>query len=315
MDSLTFKNGDKMPLLGLGTWKSAPMDAYQAVLTAIKAGYRHIDCAHVYKNEKEIGEAFGEAFRKGWVKREELWVTSKLWNDCHEKHRVLPALKRTLNHLQLDYLDMYLVHWPVAVKYGVDYASSKEDFLDEKDAPLSETWAAMEEAYESGLAKHIGVSNFNRKKLTEILSMANIHPEMNQVEMHPFLPQNELLNFCREKGIGITAYAPLGSAYRVDNKEVDHPILLENGIVRSIAEKHQATPAQIVIKWGMDRGTPVIPKSVKELRILENFASAQLRLDKDDTEQLNSLEGPFRYTTGIGWTRNGSPYSQSDLWD
>lgn len=304
-----------MPLLGLGTWKSAPMDAHQAVLMAIKAGYRHIDCAHVYKNEKEIGEAFGEAFKKGWVKREELWVTSKLWNDCHEKHRVLPALKKTLSHLQLDYLDLYLVHWPVAVKYGVDYASSKEDFLDEKEAPLSETWSAMEEAYESGLVKHIGVSNFNRKKLTEVLSTANIHPEMNQVEMHPFLPQNELLDFCRDRGIGITAYAPLGSAYRVDNKEVDHPILLENEIVRAIAKKHGATPAQVVIKWGMDRGTPVIPKSVKEARILENFASAQLRLGKEETEKLNSLEGPFRYTTGIGWTRNGSPYSQSDLWD
>lgn len=186
MTHLTFRNNDQMPLFGLGTWKSPPNDAYHAVFEAIKIGYRHIDCAHIYKNEKEIGEAFAKAFKEGWVKREELWITSKLWNDCHEEQHVLPALKQTLQDLQLDYLDLYLIHWPVAVKHGVDFASNREDFLSPEEAPLKKTWAAMEKGFELGLTRHIGVSNFNIAKLKEILATARIRPEMNQVELHPF---------------------------------------------------------------------------------------------------------------------------------
>jgi len=315
MKHLTFQNGDRMPLFGLGTWKSPPKDAYHAVLEAIKTGYRHIDCAHIYKNEKEIGEAFAQAFDKGWVKREELWITSKLWNDCHEEQHVLPALKQTLQDLQLDYLDLYLVHWPVAVKHGVDFASKREDFLSPEEAPLAKTWAAMETCVDAGLTRHIGLSNFNVAKLKEILATARIQPEVNQVELHPFLQQNKLLQFCKENNIRLTAYAPLGSAYRVADREVDFPILLENEVVQKIAAKHQATPAQVAIAWGIQRETAVIPKSVKKDRILENFEATNLRLDGDDISQINSLEGPYRYTTGRGWIREGSPYTVEDLWD
>src|SRR5690554_4072641 len=167
MKPLIFKNGDQMPILGLGTWKSAPNEAYEAVLEALRAGYRHLDCAHIYKNEKEIGEAFAKAFKEGWVKREELWITSKLWNDRHEEEHVIPALKQTLQDLQVDYLDLYLIHWPVAVKKGVDFASKREDFLAPNEAPLSKTWKAMEIGVDLGLARHIGVSNFNISKLKE----------------------------------------------------------------------------------------------------------------------------------------------------
>lgn len=315
MKHLTFQNGDRMPLFGLGTWKSPPKDAYHAVLEAIKIGYRHIDCAHIYKNEKEIGEAFAQAFDKGWVKREELWITSKLWNDCHEEQHVLPALKQTLQDLQLDYLDLYLVHWPVAVKHGVDFASKREDFLSPEEAPLAKTWAAMETCVDAGLTRHIGLSNFNVAKLKEILATARIQPEVNQVELHPFLQQNKLLQFCKENNIHLTAYAPLGSAYRVADREVDFPILLENEEIQKIAIKHQATPAQVAIAWGIQRGTAVIPKSVKKDRILENFEATNLQLDGDDINQINSLEGPYRYTTGRGWIREGSPYTVEDLWD
>lgn len=303
-----------MPLFGLGTWKSPPNDAYHAVLEAIKIGYRHIDCAHIYKNEKEIGEAFAKAFKEGWVKREELWITSKLWNDCHEEQHVLPALKQTLQDLQLDYLDLYLIHWPVAVKHGVDFASKREDFLSPEEAPLSKTWAAMEKGVDLSLARHIGVSNFNIAKLKEILATARIQPEMNQVELHPFLQQKNLMDFCWTNNIHLTAYAPLGSAYRVADKEVDFPILLENELIQMIAAKHQATPAQVAISWGIQRGTAVIPKSVKKARILENFEATKLQLDEDDIRQIDLLEGPYRYTTGKGWIREGSPYTVEDLW-
>lgn len=315
MKSLTFRNGDQMPTFGLGTWKSPPNEAYQAVLEAIKVGYRHIDCAHIYKNEKEIGEALAKVFKEGWVKREELWITSKLWNDCHQEEYVLPALTQTLKDLQLDYLDLYLVHWPVAVKKGVDFASKREDFLSPEEAPLTRTWSAMEKGIDLGLARHIGVSNFNIAKLKEILALARIQPEMNQVELHPFLQQNNLLNFCRENNIHLTAYAPLGSAYRVADREVDYPILLENDIIQKIAAKHQATPAQVLISWGIQRGTAVIPKSVKASRIAENFEAIRLRLDDEDIREADSLEGPYRYTTGRGWIREGSPYTIDDLWD
>src|SRR5690606_16752359 len=238
MDSFKFKNGDQMPILGLGTWKSAPNEAFEAVLEAIKAGYRHIDCAHIYKNEKEIGEALSKAFREGFVKREDLWITSKLWNDSHEEQEVLPALRTTLKNLQLDFLNLYLIHWPVALKKEIDFPKGKEDFLSPSEAPLSSTWGAMEQAVDMGLTRHIGLSNFNSRKISEILAYARIQPEMNQVELHPFLPQNKLLKFCTENNIFVTGYAPLGSSYRVTNKEVDFPILLENEIMQSIAAKH-----------------------------------------------------------------------------
>jgi alcohol dehydrogenase (NADP+) len=315
MKLLTFKNGDQMPIFGLGTWKSAPNEAFEAVLEAVKAGYRHIDCAHIYKNEKEVGEALSKVFKEGWVKREELWITSKLWNDSHEEQEVLPALKRTLQNLQLDYLDLYLIHWPIALKKGVDFPKGKEDFSSPSEAPLSNTWGAMEQVADMGLTRHIGLSNFNSKKINEILSYAKIRPEVNQVELHPFLPQNELLTFCRANDIFVTGYAPLGSSYRVINKEVDFPILLENEIIQKIASKHDATPAQVAISWGISRGTAVIPKSVKKHRILENLAATRLQLDAEDMEKINSLEGPFRFTTGKAWFMEGSPYKPDDVWE
>ncbi len=191
----------------------------------------------------------------------------------------------------------------------------KEDFLSGEEAPLRDTWEVMEETVERGLVKHIGVSNFNRIKLRELLASCRIAPEMNQVEMHPFLPQNKLLDFCKENNIFVTAYAPLGSAYRVNNGEVDFPILLENEIIKAIAENHQATPAQVAISWGIHRGAVVIPKSVKKERILENLAATKLHLDDADINQINTLEGPYRYTTGLAWTMEGSPIVKGDLWE
>ncbi len=315
MKSLVFKNGDKMPALGLGTWLSKPNEVYEAVLTAIKTGYRHIDCAHIYKNEKEIGNALQKAFKEGWIKREEIWVTSKLWNDSHLKKDVLPAMQTTLENLQLDYLDLYLVHWPLSLMNGVDFPSKKSDFLSYKESPLSETWEGMESLVELGLTKHIGLSNFKIKKIEEIKAKAKVHPEVNQVELHPYLPQNGLKKYCDQNQIHLTGYGPLGAAYRVAKGEVDLPILLEDKLIGELAEKHKATPAQVVLKWAIDRGTSVVPKSVNPGRIEENFGALNIDLDTSDIQKINQLEGPYRYTPGPAWVGNGSPYKLSDLWE
>ncbi len=310
-----FTNGDKMPTFGLGTWRSQPGEVFDAIVEAIACGYRHIDCAAIYKNEKEIGEALHKAFSDGMVKREELWITSKLWNDSHLSQDVLPALKNTHSDLKLKYLDLYLVHWPVAIKKGVDFPSIREDFLSEKEAPLAETWKEMEALKNKGLVRHIGVSNFNKNKLLELLNFCTHPPEVNQVELHPYLQQQELLDFCKKQGIFLTSYGPLGAAYRVENKEVDLPILLDDPIIASIAKLHESTPAQVALAWGMERGTSVIPKSTKPNRIRENFEALNLRLSEKELKQIEGLEGPHRYTTGMGWVIEGSPYKLSDLWD
>ncbi|SHN08043.1 alcohol dehydrogenase (NADP+) [Cyclobacterium lianum] len=315
MKSLKLANGDLMPALGLGTWKSRPNEVFDAVLHALKTGYRHIDCAQIYKNESEIGKALHKALSEGWVKREELWITSKLWNDSHLSADVRPAMERTLRDLQLDYVDLYLVHWPVAIKKGVDFPSGSGDFLSYEQAPLPETWKAMEALWDQKLARHIGVSNFHTKKLQEIQKNARIQPEVNQVELHPYLPQERLKTFCDQNGILLTGYGPLGAAYRVANSEVDHPLLLEDTDLKKIARKHGATVAQVVLAWALERGTSVVPKSVNPLRIEENFAALKVKLDAADMQVIKALKGPFRYTPGPAWVENGSPYAYSDLWE
>ncbi|MCK5470122.1 MAG: aldo/keto reductase, partial [Cyclobacteriaceae bacterium] len=214
MNAFKFKNNDEMPALGLGTWKSDPGEVYNAVREAIKIGYRHIDCAAIYGNEAEIGQAFSDAFKKGDVSREELWVTSKLWNNAHLKDDVRPGLEKTLKDLQLDYLDLYLMHWPVALKPDIGFPKSGADFLSLEEIPISVTWAALEDCSKAGLSKHIGVSNFSVKKLKALLKACEIRPEVNQIEMQPFFQQNSMLEFCNNENIVLTAYSPLGSTDR-----------------------------------------------------------------------------------------------------
>jgi len=318
MRSVKFENGNEMPILGLGTWKSRSGEVYDAVLHALKAGYRHIDCAPIYENEKEVGKALKKAFDEGIVTREEVFITSKLWNNAHKKEQVIPALKKTLKDLKLDYLDLYLIHWPVAHKEDKVNISSPQDFLSIEEAPLLETWEGMEEAFNEGLALHIGVSNFNINNLSHILDNCDMPPEMNQIELHPLLPQSDLVDFCHENGIQVTAYSPLGSTDRSKAlKKEDEPNLMDNETIIAIAKKHEATPAQVLIAWAISRDTVVIPKSVNEERIKQNYESLNLELDQVDLEKIAKLEddGPFRFVDGTFWTMDGSPYSLEDLWD
>ena len=216
MKTLTFKNNDKMPALGLGTWLSEPGEVYDAVKTAIKEGYRHIDCASIYGNEKEVGQALKECMSDGTVTRSEMWITSKLWSNMHAKEDVVPAIKQSLKDLQLDYLDLYLIHWAVALKKNSMYPQSANNLVSLNEIPLTETWEGMEVAKNEGLTKHIGVSNFGKNNLNKLIVNAKLKPEMNQVECHPYFQQEDLFAFCKQHEIHLTAYSPLGSFGRPD---------------------------------------------------------------------------------------------------
>jgi len=316
MKKLFFKNGDSLPSLGLGTWKSEPGEVYNAVIDAIKDGYRHFDCAMIYGNEAEIGEALKEAMNSGLVKRDELWITSKLWSNSHGKGNVIAALKTSLSNLQLNYLDLYLVHWPVAFKAHVIFPEKASDMIDLKDIPVSDTWRGMEEVNKMGLAKHIGVCNFSIKKLKQLMSDALVKPEMNQIEMHPFLQQNEMLSYCKTAGIHLTSYSPLGSPDRTAAMKADNePSLLENPVIMEIASKNQCSPAQVLIAWAIERGTAVIPKSVNAGRIKQNFEATGIHLAENDMARIAALDKHFRYVDGAFFAFPGSSYTVANLWD
>ena len=316
MKYLKFSNADQMPILGLGTWKSSPGEVYPAVKEALKCGYRHIDCAFIYGNQAEIGRAVNAACAEGIVSREQLWITSKLWNDCHAPEDVQPALEQTLEELQTDYLDLYLMHWPVAHKKGHYLPKAPEDMISLADLPLATTWEALGKLRDKGLCRHIGVANFSVPKLRALVDNARYKPEMNQIELHPYLQQPEMFNFCRQNAIHLTAYASLGSPDRPERlKDKNEPALLEEPVILEIAGQRQVAPAQVLLSWAIHLGAAVIPKSVNPERMRQNLAAVDLSLAQEELQQIARLDRHRRYVHGRSWALEGSGYSLQTLWD
>lgn len=290
----------KIPLVGLGTWKSPPGQVYEAVKYAIlEAGYRHIDCAFVYQNEEEVGRALHEVISSGAVKREDLFITSKCWNTFHSTHLVRPAIEQSLAKLKLDYLDLYLIHWPFGFQEGGDLFPRKPEAESPTDCILSDvdyldTWKGMEEVQQAGLAKTIGLSNFNAEQTERVLSAAKIKPVCNQVECHPYLVQDKLIEFCRSKGITVVAYSPLGSPDRPWAK-AGEPSLMEDPKIVAIAQKYGKSPAQVLIKFQAQRGVVVIPKSVTPERIKTNIQIFDFELTDEELKTIASFDRGYRF--------------------
>lgn len=289
---IKLSTGQLMPQLGLGTWKSRPNEVKEAVKVALRTGYRHFDCAAIYQNEREVGQGLSEGMAELGLKRSDIWVTSKLWNTSHRPDLVRVACEQTLHELGLDYLDLYLMHWPVdqippeAPKVGGDPSAT--------ETPLWETYDAMHELVTEGLTKAIGVSNFNVRELEELIKDTDLIPAVNQIEMHPYLIQHKLLDYCASKNIVITAYSPLG--HNVPPKGVgDLPALMEHPTLKAIAEKRGKTPAQVAIRWALQREVVVIPKSVNPERIQQNWNVFDFVLDEQDMNDLNSLNRMYRF--------------------
>jgi len=269
---------------------------------AIRMGYRHIDGACDYGNEKEVGLGIKRAIESGVCSREELFVTSKLWNTYHAPEHVEAACQRSLQDLGLNYLDLYLIHFPISLafvpfeeRYPPEWNEPGTSGMKFAQVPLSQTWSAMEGLVASGLVRDIGVSNWNAQGLRDLLSYCSIRPAVLQIEVHPFLQCRRLVDYARAQGIQVTAFSPLGngqSYFMMGYQEVN---ALKDDAVTKIAARLGVSPAQVVLRWGIQRGYSVIPKSENEVRMAANLAVEGFNLSEEDMTSVNKLEKGFRF--------------------
>ncbi|XP_058796845.1 aldo-keto reductase family 1 member B1-like [Phymastichus coffea] len=287
VETIILSNGYKVPAIGLGTWQGGndPGEVYEAVQIAIDEGYRHFDCASVYGNEAEIGKALQEKITAGVVKREDLYIVTKIWNDEHKEKLVVPACQRSLKKLGLGYIDLYLVHWPLSYPDDVDYI---------------ETWRGMEKCVELGFTRSIGVSNFNSQQLTRLLDSATIKPVMNQIEVHINLNQKKLREFCASKAIAVTGYSPFGAPGRCTGFQPPGPdINLQSPVITEIAKKYNKTNAQVALRYSIDIGIIPIPKSSSPKRLRENINVFDFKLTPEEIVAIDQLDCGFRTCNAI----------------
>mmetsp|Transcript_45339 Transcript_45339/g.144532 ORF Transcript_45339/g.144532 Transcript_45339/m.144532 type:complete len:328 (+) Transcript_45339:3-986(+) len=296
-----------MPLVGLGLWKAGTGEVEQAVYQAIRAGYRHLDGACDYGNEKEVGAGIKRALDEGICTREELWITSKLWNTYHRKEHVPLALQRTLDDLGLEYLDLYLVHFPIALKFVPFEERYPPEWTDAPgnsgqmqldQVPYRETWEAMEQLKASGKARHVGVCNLGCQMIMDILSYCSQKPEVNQVEMHVYLQQPQLVDFCHASGIAVTAFSPLGAAgYLAMGPQfaTEADDCFANPVLKEIAAAKGKTPAQVCLRYQVQRGVSVIPKSTRPERLRENLDVLSFELSAEEMERIAGLDRGRRF--------------------
>ncbi|XP_040823955.1 prostaglandin-E(2) 9-reductase-like isoform X1 [Ochotona curzoniae] len=310
LQRVALNDGQFMPALGFGTYASDEIPkskALEATKIALDAGFRHIDSAYMYKNEEEVGQAIRSKIADGTVKREDIFYTSKLASMFHRPELVRPSLEESLKKLQLDYVDLYIIHFPAALKPGGDsFPIDEHGKLIFDMVNLCDTWEAMEKCKDAGLAKSIGVSNFNRRQLEMILNKPGLKykPVCNQVECHPYLNQSKLLDFCKSKDIVVVAYSALVNeksmlCFSTFSSRVDQssPVLLDDPVISSLAEKHKRTPAQIALRYQLQRGVVVLAKSFNEKRIKENIQVFDFQLSSEDMKALDGLNRNLRYTT------------------
>ncbi len=288
-----------IPSIGLGTWKIPKQQTAEIVYQAIATGYRHLDCACDYGNEVQVGQAIARAIAEGICRREDLWITSKLWNTYHAAQHVENAAQRSLADLQLDYLDLYLIHFPIALEFvpfelryppeWIFDPTAAQPQMKLANVPIEETWRAMESLHDQNRAHHIGVCNFGTSLLRDLLSYARVKPALLQVEMHPLLTQEKLLRFCRQQSIAVTAFSPLGAqSYFALAMATEEESLLTDPEIRAIGEAHGRSPAQVLLRWGTQRGTSVVVKSSDADRLKENLSATDFDLS---TEQIATISG------------------------
>ncbi|KAK2742463.1 NAD(P)H-dependent D-xylose reductase (XR) [Myotisia sp. PD_48] len=311
--TVKLNSGYDMPMVGFGLWKVDNETCADQVYNAIRTGYRLFDGACDYGNEVEAGRGVARAIEEGLVKREDLFIVSKLWATFHDPQHVEPACRRQLSDWGIEYFDLYLIHFPVALKYidpAVRYPpqfSAPGEEPQVEDIPIHKTWAAMEQLVDKELCHSIGICNFNAQLIMELLRHCRIRPATLQVEHHPYLTQPDLIKYAQDQGITVTAYSSFGpqSFIETDNQVAqDARFLLEHPWIESSAHKHAKTPAQILLRWSTQRGIAVIPKSNKPDRLAENLESTSFNLTENELKGISNLNKGLRFNNPLHYDVN-----------